>query len=300
MGLSSSASSYSAPSSSAVALDVLTDTNVFTPEVDSSIQEKALATLSAKVSDVNTKLTLTSNKMDGSLIEQKKVNNIITTEKTRLDTRKTAIDDAITSQNRIIYFNNNTRKVYEAYIKIVIVLAITLAIIWVIRLVGTNQEFIPDWILDILFIATISISIIIIYNYYIDIRIRSRYNFDELNLDAPPVTSTDSINKGNGSNLFDGISTCIGADCCTGSMVWDEDIGKCATPSLGFTTISESGIEGLTMPPNLTEPKSTTAPNSIANLSPIKIHKPVENKDHFISQIKPDDAFEYSDYSPYK
>ena len=288
------------PPSSSFALDALKNPNVFTSGTNNQLQTDALAALSTNIGNLNTILDTKSNKMDGSLIEQDKVNNIITNEKSRLDTRKTAIDDAITSQNRIIYFNNNTRKVYEAYIKIVIVLAITLAIIWVIQLVKTNQEFIPDWILDILFIATISISIIIIYNYYIDTQIRSRYNFDELNLDAPPVTSTDSINKGNGSNLFDGISTCIGADCCTGSMVWDEGEGKCAMPTQTFTTMSESGIEGLTMPPNLTPPTSTTAPNSIAYLSPIKIHKPVENEDHFISQIKPDDAFEYSDYSPYK
>jgi len=264
---------------------------------DNSLSAGALDTLAARVATQSEKLKTLNGIQKAGINEQEKIDNIITTEQNRLNNKKSAIDDAITSQNRIIYFNNNTRKVYEAYIKIVIVLAIALAIIWVIRLVKTHIEFIPDWILDILVVATISISLIVIFNYYMDIRVRSRYNFDELNLDAPPDNSNNSKSKGNVGNLFDGISTCVGADCCTTTgdykTKWDEDTAKCVQ---AFTTLSESSENFIGM-----VPPEIHIPDPITDIDPNKQKPHIKRREEFtLPSAKPVDAFEYTNYSSYK
>jgi hypothetical protein len=264
------------------------------------VPDTELTELGKRVATQSATLQTLNGIQKAGIIEQEKIDEIITTEQTRLENKKSAIDDAITSQNRIIYFNNNTRKVYEAYIKIVIVLAIALAIIWVIRIVKTHIEFIPDWILDILVVATISISLIVIFNYYMDIRVRSRYNFDELNLDAPPDNSNNSKSKGNGGNLFDGISTCVGAACCTtdgiGATIWDEDTSKCIKRQ-AFTTLTATSSETFIgmAPPEI------HIPNPITDIDPNKQKPHIKRREEFtLPSAKPVDAFEYTNYSSYK
>jgi hypothetical protein len=180
--------------------------------------------------------------------QNEKIKDILTNENTRLTQKKQTIDDAIISQNRIIHFNDNSRKIHGAYIRILIVFTIILAILWIVTTIKEMITFIPDWIFDIVLVLTICIGVIIIYNYYIDIIRRNRYNFDELN-SAPPTiekpTDPDVSTSSNGDIMGGLVNICIGQDCCkpttdkTGT-IWDETTSKCVKET--FTTMENGTI----------------------------------------------------------
>jgi hypothetical protein len=180
--------------------------------------------------------------------QNEKIKQILTSENARLTQKKQTIDEAIVSQNRIIHFNDNSRKIHGAYIRILIVFTIILAIIWIVTSLKQIITFMPDWIFDIILVLTICIGVIIIYNYYIDIIRRNRYNFDELN-NAPPTiaksTDSDVSNVSNGDIMGGLVNICIGQDCCnptttlTGTK-WDEVTSKCVKET--FTTMKNDTI----------------------------------------------------------
>jgi len=179
--------------------------------------------------------------------QNEKIKNILTSETNRLKQKKQTIDDAIVSQNRIIHFNDNSRKIHGAYIRILIVFTIILAILWIVTTVKQIITFIPDWIFDIVLVLTICIGVIIVYNYYIEIIRRNRYNFDELNNSPPTTKSTDSdVSNASNGNIMGGLlDICIGKDCCnptankTGT-IWDETTSKCIKET--FTTMKNGTI----------------------------------------------------------
>jgi hypothetical protein len=187
--------------------------------------------------------------------QNEKIKDILTDENTRLREKKQTIDDAIISQNRIIHFNDNSRKIHGAYIRILIVFTIILAILWIVTTIKEMITFIPDWIFDIILVLTICIGVIIIYNYYIEIIRRNRYNFDELNNSPPTTKSTDSdVSNASNGNIMGGLlDICIGKDCCNprpaGNVpisttdiytIWDETTSKCIKET--FTTMENGTI----------------------------------------------------------
>jgi hypothetical protein len=97
---------------------------------------------------------------------------------------------------------------------------------------------------------------------------RSKYNFDEINLN-PPVIKTEEPSSSSNGLLNDSGSLCVGADCCKPATktepgsVWDEETQKC-----------------------INEPILPLLPDGDAF--------------NTMNSIKPVEAFEYNDYSPYK
>jgi len=246
--------------------DLLNDVNTLYNSDNLPGSSTKLNDLNDRVKTMNDSLSILNGVETNGLSRQNDIKQIITTESDRLIQKKDTIDQAIITQNRIIYFNDNNRKRYAAYLRILITLTVTLAIVWLIQVIRKNVEVIPDWILDILIIASISIGIIIIYNYFIDISERTKYNFDEINMDAPTLGASD---KSNGDDSSGGTGAlCMGEECCKpataekAGSTWDEVIGKCLNDPIVTPVTTE---------------RFTT-----------------------IKSVKPTDSFEYTEYSPYK
>jgi hypothetical protein len=248
--------------------NILDDVNTVTKMFNSNILPGSpLSTLNNQVISTNTALKNLDVVQKNGLSRQSDIKYIISGETDRLNMKKATIDQAILSQNRIIYFNDNNRKIYSAYLMILIVLTITLAIVWLLRVIKKHVEVIPDWIIDISIILTVSIGLIIIYNYWVSIRMRNKYNFDEINLSPPTINTDNSLNN---SDLTGGASSiCIGSDCCKPATdnepgsVWDEEKEKCINDPVATTSPPAQGFQTMDL-------------------------------------VKPADKFEYTDYSPYK
>jgi hypothetical protein len=182
--------------------------------------------------------------MELDFSQNEKIKTILTNENARLTQKKQTIDDAVISQNRIIHFNDNSRKIHGAYIRILIVFTIILAILWIVITLKQIITFIPEFIFDIILIFAICIGVIIIYNYYIEIIRRNRYNFDELD-NAPPTiaksSDSDVSNVSNGDIMGGLVNICVGQDCCNTETKWDELTGKCVKKD-PFTTMENNTI----------------------------------------------------------
>jgi hypothetical protein len=210
-------------------------------------ENTALDDINSNVNDIYVTLNDLNIMQTNGLSKQTEIKKIIDSESQRLEDKKKTIDQALLSQNRIIYFNDNSRKVYAAYLRILITLTITLAIVWVLRLLEKHVTFIPIWILNILMIASVSVGLIIMYIYYIDIRQHNKYNFDEINMSPPKInTSTTDSTSGSDLSLNAGLS-CTGSDCCSpatekaAGSKWDEVLKKCIyDPIVSPTTPSST------------------------------------------------------------
>lgn len=191
----------------------------------------SLNTFNSNLGSVYSSLSKLNSVQTNALFRQNDVKDIIDNESTRLQTKKSQIDQAVDNQKRIIAFNDNSRKVYAAYLKIMVVATITLAIVWLIRVID-NQfgSFIPGFIMTILMIATVSIGLIIMYNYYVAIRSRDSYNFDELKLDPPDPLATPTPDPSLTGRMGSVGIACAGSYCCSPSTVWEPLLGQCITP----------------------------------------------------------------------
>jgi hypothetical protein len=240
-----------------------------------------LRTANERLKDIYTGLSDLRGVQINALTKQTEVGDIVNKEYERLKGKQNTIDQAIENQKRILYFNDNSRKRYSAYLKMIIIIAITLGIIYLIRVLHYNVgEKIPDIVYNILVVATVSIGIIVIWRLYLSIHMRDRYNFDELKLPAPREKSEyDSDKKISGE--LGSILGCVGSQCCTPSTLdtpgtkWDPDKGKCVFSSI----IAPDGTPSSSTPPQTPENPEDT--ESFTNKS----------------VALPNDAFEYSQYS---
>ena len=200
-----------------------------------------------KLKSVYSSLTTLNGVQTNAISRQTDIKDIIDKEADRLKSKQDQIDQAAKNQKRLIYFKDNSRKVYAAYLKIMITAVFTLAIVWIIRLINFHVgEFIPQFITNISMIATVSIGAIIMYNYYIEILSRDRYNFDELKLNPPGPLATPSPMTSTSSSNTSGSGICIGQNCCHDDTVWISTSNKCVAPTPTATGTS-SPTQGFTL-----------------------------------------------------
>ena len=228
-----------------------------------------------------------------ALTKQTEVMNMVTDEKERLEEKQKTIDQAIDNQKRMIFYNDNTRKVSSAYLKITITVVITLGILFLIRVLFLYfGSYIPDMVFNVIIVATISISVIIIFRFYLSIKSRDPSNFDELNMNSPhltiPVSTSSSF-----STDFSGPAGCIGPQCCTPptegtpGTQWNAGLGKCI---FAPATADTSPTPASSYPPLPPLPPLPTIPGEYSNDE--------ENTTELFSSVKANEAFEYSNYAP--
>ena len=176
-----------------------------------------------------------------TLTKQENVEKIIKDENERLRQNKDVIDKAIDNQKRIIYFNDNNRKISLAYLRILVTIAITLGMVYLVRVIFHNfGSVLPDMLFNVLIIIIISIGTIFFVNYYLSIQYRDRYNFDELKL-SPPKINDNSESENNVNGGVGTLANCVGPYCCTPSTAnspgtqWSDVQGKCVySPPTGM------------------------------------------------------------------
>jgi hypothetical protein len=182
----------------------------------------------SQLNDINDKIKSVSNVLQhpygaAVLERQSEMNNIIQSEKLRLENKQHSIELATTSQNRLITLNENYNKKFTEYIKMIISITIALAIIAIVTFFK-----LPSSIIIIVSIIVLSIALIYIITIYSSISSRDNIYFDELKYDTVESTNSSNLNQ-----LPQGVvaaninSICQGRDCCSTSDVWDATILKC-------------------------------------------------------------------------
>lgn len=147
------------------------------------------------------------------------------------------VDATITSQKRVIDLNESYSKKMSAYTRLVLAIVFALAIAVLLNILKSKFAIIPSAVITIAYIILFSASIFYAMYVVADIDSREKTDFDKLDL-APPAGVSKIIQKvkqdDTNLNLLPGF--CIGKDCCTTGMAWDNDENKCLTscPNAGY------------------------------------------------------------------
>jgi len=90
----------------------------------------ALDNLNDQLQPIYTNLMNLQGVQMNAVAKQQDMMNIVDFEQERLQQKQNTIDQAIENQKRIIYFNDNSRKVYSAWLYILLIVIIVLGVIW--------------------------------------------------------------------------------------------------------------------------------------------------------------------------
>ena len=191
------------------------------------------STLNTGFNDISSKLTSLNN----STIN----NSILDSENQRLTDKNKLIQSMSESQSRSNALNESYRKRNWEFVKLLIVIAISLFAILGISMFLRN--IIPDTFIDLL--IAIIIGFVIIYSYltYTTISSRTIIDFDKLNLGNPiPISDTEkthsekNISSGASGDLLNAVSSCTGGDCCDSGTKWCSSKNKCLINDANFNT----------------------------------------------------------------
>ena len=167
-------------------------------------------------------------------------NNIVREEQTRLNNKKTGIESAYASQQRIIALNQSYAMRTRAWSYLLTVIAVAIAIS-ILLLFAKN--YLPPTIMDILIIIVMAGAIIWAYLIYMDIQKRDENDYNLLSMKssslidptvidaqgaAPMASTTKGDLFGDITGLAMGtLTTCRGQECCAEGQTYDQPSNKC-------------------------------------------------------------------------
>ena len=135
--------------------------------------------------------------------------NIVKTEQDRLNNKKDDINSAYVGKQRAVQLNESYRLKYRQFMKILLVIIVTLVLFILITFLSVRFPFIPSFIFEILSIFIISAGIFIIYFMMTDLVSRSNTYYNELNIPGPNIggnTIATSSSTTNWQDLLNGIN----------------------------------------------------------------------------------------------
>ena len=171
---------------------------------------------------------------------------VLNTEVTRVNDRKTAIDNAEEERNHIIALTSSATERQRAYNTIYAVIVAMLLGVVIIKMLY-RFEFVPDFVLDILIAAVVSAGLIYSLLLYSDIIRRSNMDFSQIDFGGVSAKSQaqldqelkDKIASGN----LGGIASENDGKCNSAETIYNKKYGVCYPK---------------TIPANITIPKDTS------------------------------------------
>ena len=204
--------------------------------------------LQGQLSNSYTYFTNANTSSSYVLDHQKQMNEILMQENDRLQQKKIGVDDAITSQRRLIELNESYRKKNLQYINMLFVIVIVALIYLGLVLLRRNFPIIPKMVFNVSIAILFAVGLLLIIIIATKIKKRDDMNFDKLAFVPPPDTSGNIYTSGNvtsSSNTYlaslDLGAYCTNGNCCSEGTLWDEDKTKCISVDLSaFTLLSEA------------------------------------------------------------
>ena len=203
-----------------------------------------------KIDKVSTTIKADDRKL--VMAQQTSVEKMLQEENDRLLEKKKSVDMASDSQNRLITLNENYNKRSMEYLKMMIVVAISLASIAFAKLFH-----LPTIFVIIISIVTIVFSLFFCISTYIRIRSRDNIYFDEIVLgDVSQRTGTGTGESTGPDAKQTNITTnsslikCYGSSCCSSETAWDTSTELCVPKKKINSTIEKMTTQNKNGPCN--------------------------------------------------
>jgi hypothetical protein len=188
------------------------------------------------------------NTADDVLTQQSNMMNIVQTEQDRLNRKKDDIESAYIGKQRAVQLNESYRLKYRQFMKILLVIIVTLVLFIMMTFLSARFPFIPSFIFEMISIFIISAGLFIIYFMITNLLSRRNTYYNELNIPGPisggsGSSTTARTGTSNIQDLFADINLnqCIGSSCCKDGTRWDAGNTSCIGNTIsGFTTIQLS------------------------------------------------------------
>lgn len=205
--------------------------------------DSVVSGISTNLNSLFTNFISSGNTADDVLTHQSKMINIVKTEQDRLDRKKDDIESAYIGKQRAVQLNESYRLKYRQFMKILLVIIVTLVLFIMITFLSARFPFIPSFIFEIISIFIISAGLFIIYFMMTNLLSRSNTYYNELNIPGPTTGGNTIATQAGMSNLQDlfgsiNLNQCIGSSCCKDGTKWDSGNVSCVKD--GFTTIQLS------------------------------------------------------------
>ena len=173
--------------------------------------------------------------LNAGIAQQDVTYNIISTEAGRLAQKKSSVDNAYESTQRMVELNNNYQKRYWDYTKIIVVWVGVLALYLIMNLLTQYVPAIPSILTDILVLIALIAAAIYSFIIYNNLRNYNLMRYGEIN-PAAPVISDDQAKK----NAID-LSNATAVGTITGLTTNPNEL-KCLKNNLFYTTDSSTGV----------------------------------------------------------
>jgi hypothetical protein len=170
--------------------------------------------------------------------------DVLNTEVERINERKTAIDNAEEERTRIIALTSSATERQRAYNTMYAVIVAMLLGVVIIKMLY-RFEFVPDFILDILIAAVVSVGLIYSLLLYSDIMRRNNMDFGQIDFgDAPAKTQAqidkefkDKIESGN----LGGIASENDGKCNSAETIYNKKYGVCYPKTIPANKVPVAG-----------------------------------------------------------
>lgn len=190
-----------------------------------------------------------------SILDESKIKNIfdnqqyldliVNTEEKRLKTQEVVIDSALNNQKRLMLLNDSFRKRYNEYIRIFIIISVSIVLIFGLVLLESNFPVIPSIVISILTSIILVIAIILILLVINNLYNRDRTDYDKL--DTNDWAFDNNSGSGSGFRMGSGsktettvAKTCSNENCCDVGTYWCPNSSRCLLGSEWNTLCSNS------------------------------------------------------------
>jgi len=164
------------------------------------------------------------------LVDQLTLVSIVEKELDNAKSQMNAVKNSNANNLRMTQINTYYSKRYKAHseiMKIIVYLCVPLLILALL----SKRNLVPSYITNILGAIVIVYGLYLILPKLIDLRYRNNMVYDEYDFDfdpekAPKASKGSSNSTPDSSSLMD-FRTCIGPNCCSDDMTYNDDIGLC-------------------------------------------------------------------------
>lgn len=176
--------------------------------------------------------------------------DVLNDEVTRINDRKTAIDNAEEERKRIIALTSSATERQRAYNTIYAVIVAMLLGVVIIKMLY-RFEFVPDFVLDILIAAVVSAGLIYSLLLYSDIIRRNNMDFSQIDFGDAPAKSQaqldqelkDKIASGN----LGGIASENDGKCNSAETIYNKKYGVCYPKTVPLNKVPVAGTTANTV-----------------------------------------------------
>jgi hypothetical protein len=183
--------------------------------------------------------------------------DVLNDEVTRINDRKTAIDNAEEERKRIIALTSSATERQRAYNTIYAVIVAMLLGVVIIKMLY-RFEFVPDFVLDILIAAVVSAGLIYSLLLYSDIMRRSNMDFSQIDFGDAPAKSQaqldqelkDKIASGNLGGIasdLEEIASKNDGKCNSAETIYNKNYGVCYPRTVPLNKVPVAGTTANTV-----------------------------------------------------